>query len=59
MAYEAKVFYYWPRVLLDIQNGTECYETERFKKEMPKLFADFNWDKFVEKYQSLRLSKNK
>jgi hypothetical protein len=59
MACESKVFFYWPKVLLNIQGGGECAETIRFKKEMPKLFEDFTWDKFVSKYESLRLSNNK
>jgi len=58
MAFEAKIFFYWPKVLLDIQSNSESPETKRFKTEMPKLFPDFNWDAFVEKYESLRLSKN-
>ena len=57
MAFEAKVYFYWPTVILDIQCGSECHETKEFKKEMPKLFPDFTWDAFVQKYESLRLSK--
>ena len=57
MAFEAKIFEYWPLVLLDIQNNHESPETIKFKKEMPKIFDDFDWEKFVEKYESLRLSK--
>ena len=59
MAYEAKVFYYWPRVLIDIQLNKERSVTTLFKQEMPKLFVDFSWEKFVAKYESLRLSKLK
>ena len=58
MACEARVFFYWPLVLLDIKKGTEGEETKKFKAEMPKLFEDFNWDAFVERYESLRLSNN-
>ncbi len=57
MAYEAKVFQYWPKVLLDIKANYESVETKAFKEHMPKIFEDFNWDSFVQKYESLRLSK--
>lgn len=57
MAFEAKIYYYWPKVLLDIQSNSESKETQDFKENMPKLFEDFSWDDFVKKYESLRLSK--
>jgi len=57
MALEAKIFEYWPLVLLDIQTNSERPETTKFKKEMPKIFDGFDWDEFVEKYSSLRLSR--
>ncbi len=49
-------YYYWPKALLDIERGTESFETKNFKQNMPLIFEDFNWDEFVEKYQALRLS---
>lgn len=58
MALEAKVFYYWPKVLLDIKNNEESEETKKFKEEMPKIFKDFNFNQFVDKYNSLRISNN-
>ncbi len=57
MAFEAKLYYYWPKVLLDIQSKSESKETKDFREQMPKIFEDFSWDAFVEKYESLRLSK--
>ena len=58
MALEARVFYQWQVVLLH-HNGWHlgAVETEIFKKEMPEIFPDFSWDKFIERYESLRLSK--
>ena len=56
MALAARVYYYWPKVLLDIQSGEESPETLDFKHNMPLVFPDFSWEGFVEKYQSLRLS---
>jgi hypothetical protein len=58
MALDAKVFFYWPKVLLDIKNDEESEETKKFKEEMPKIFKDFNYNQFVDKYNSLRLSNN-
>ena len=55
-AIAAKVFNLWTRVLLQIQEGTEGHETLAFKEHMPKIFPDFSWEDFVEKYQNLRLS---
>jgi len=49
-------YYYWPKVLLDIQSGEESPETNSFKQNMPLIFEDFSWDNFVAKYQALRLS---
>lgn len=59
MALVSRVFYYWQLVLIDIQNDNESEETKIFKKEMSKIFSDFNWNEFVNLYQSLRLSKRK
>ncbi|MGH1437183.1 MAG: hypothetical protein ACRBG0_22275 [Lewinella sp.] len=56
MALAARVYYYWPKVLLDIQSGTKGAETVNFKQNMPLIFPEFNWEAFKEKYQSLRLS---
>lgn len=58
MALEARVFFHWQVVLLHY-NGRELgkEETDFFKKEMPIIFPDFIWDKFIEKYESVRLSK--
>lgn len=58
MALEAKVFYYWPLVLLDIKNDEEGEVTKKFKEEMPNIFKDFNFNQFVDKYNSLRISNN-
>lgn len=58
MALDAKVFFYWPKVLLDIKNEEESEEAKKFKEEMPKIFKDFNYNQFVDKYNSLRLSNN-
>lgn len=60
MAVEARVFNHWQIVLLyymgDIDLGAS--ETETFKTEMPKIFANWTWENFIEKFESLRLSKN-
>ncbi len=56
LAMESKFFYYWQQVLIDIQRDTELPETKKFKEWMPKIFKDFNWETFVEKYNSLRIS---
>jgi hypothetical protein len=59
MALEARVFNHWHTVLLyymgDISTGKS--ETETFKTEMPKIFPDWTWENFIEKFESLRLSK--
>lgn len=58
MAYESRVFMYWPKVLLDIQTGEESVETKRFKEHMPQIFPDFTWENYLAIYESLRLSNN-
>ena len=59
MSREARVFFYWPKVLLDIQNEEESPETEKFKTHMPEIFQDFSWNNFKSRYESLRLSRRK
>jgi len=59
MALTSKVFFHWQKVLLDIKDGKESPETKTFKEHMPQIFSDFNWDEFIEKYSSLRISLNK
>lgn len=58
MAFEARVYYHWQRVLLHYNGwnlGEE--ETKDFKKNMPEIFPDWTWEDFIKKYESLRLSK--
>lgn len=57
VASAARVFFNWQSVLVAIKAGEETAQTRVFKEHMPKLFAGFEWDAFVNKYQSLRLSK--
>ncbi|WP_010521974.1 hypothetical protein [Aquimarina agarivorans] len=59
MAFESKVYAYWQKVLVDIQDNEASPEVIIFKENMPKIFNDFSWEAFVEKYESLRLSKQK
>ena len=59
MACESKLFFYWQKVLIDIKKNKESPETRDFREIMPTIFSDFDWDTFVEKYNSLRLSLNK
>jgi len=51
----------WPYILLYLQEDESDRLNkeliESFKRDMPKVFSDFNWDTFAEKYESLRLSK--
>ena len=55
MAKEACIFANWQLVLLNIANLQHPI-IKQFRKTMPRLFPDFNWDAFVEKYESLKLS---
>lgn len=57
MLYDAKAYKNWPYILIYIQdNDYENPLIESFKSDMPKIFDDFNWNDFVDKYNSLRLS---
>ena len=58
MALEARVFNNWQRVLLYHMDGegVGASESETFKTEMPKIFADWTWENFIEKFESFRLS---
>ncbi len=57
MAYEARVFNYWQRVLLEYMNGNSSEITKTFQTEMPQIFPDWTWENFIEKFESLRISK--
>ena len=60
MALEARVFYHWQVVLLHHAGwnfGEE--ETIHFKKHMPEIFPDWTWEKFIARYEELRLSNKK
>ena len=57
MAFEARVFNYWQRVLLEYMNGSSSAITEIFKAEMPQIFPDWSWEDFIAKFESLRISK--
>ncbi len=54
---ETKGFLYWQKVILDHLSGSESYETKNFKEIMPSLFPDFDYDKFIELYESVRIDK--
>ena len=57
MAYEARVFNYWQIVLMEYMNGNSSEITDTFKTEMPQIFPDWRWESFIEKFESLRISK--
>ncbi len=56
MLYESRAYKNWPIILLNIQNNDlESPLISDFKSDMPVLFPDFDWDKYVSIYQSLKL----
>ena len=57
MAFEARVFTYWQRVLLEYMNGSSSEIMEIFKAEMPQIFPDWSWENFITTFESLRISK--
>lgn len=59
MAIASRVYFYWQKVLVDIRKGKESPELKTFRQEMTALSADFSWEEYVNKYNSLRLSLRK
>lgn len=56
MLYESRAYKNWPIILLNIKNNNlESSLISDFKSDMPMLFPDFDWDKYVTIYQSLKL----
>ncbi len=56
MLYESRAYKSWPVILLDIINDDLDTPLIRdFKSDMPKLFPDFDWNKYIVKYRSLQL----
>jgi hypothetical protein len=51
----ARCFRFWQTVLIFIATGEERQEVNDFKKYMPLLFPDFNYDEFVSVYNSVKL----
>lgn len=56
MLAEARGFWYWQLVLLDILSGEEHTETKSFKLYMPKIFPDFSFNEFASRYQKVKLA---
>ncbi|UZO81755.1 hypothetical protein NBT05_04625 [Aquimarina sp. ERC-38] len=54
---ETRGFFYWQKVILDHLAKTPGPITQNFKKIMPELFPDFDYDQFIELYESLRIDK--
>ncbi len=48
---------YWPQVILNKEYNYGTDTTDRFKEDMPNLFPDFDYDKFIELYESVRIDK--
>ena len=53
MMIEAKGFLYWQRVLIDHRNRIESPHTRLMKEEYDKVFPEFNFQSFIEKYNAL------
>ena len=56
MLYESRAYKNWPFILLNIKNNDlESPLITDFKSDMPMLFPDFDWDRYVTMYKSLQL----
>lgn len=56
MLYESRAYKNWPIILLSISdNDLDSPLIQDFKSDMPALFPEFDWDRYVTRYQSLRL----
>ncbi|MEM9685293.1 MAG: hypothetical protein AAF934_00040 [Bacteroidota bacterium] len=57
MLYESRTYKNWPHILLSLKEGKlENSLITDFKADMPKLFPDFDWNKYVEHYERCRLN---
>ncbi len=55
MLLASKGFLYWQYAILEIIQQHENPMSRRFKEWMPRLFARFDWQEYVELYSRLRL----
>jgi len=56
MLYESRAYKNWPIILLNISdNDLDSPLIQDFRSDMPPLFPEFDWDRYVTRYQSLRL----
>lgn len=53
----SKGFGWWQNALVQISTGEHQPNVDSFKEKMPQIFSNFNWDEFVETYESLRIDK--
>lgn len=58
MAFEARIFNYWQRVLLEYMNRSSSEITKTFQTVMLQIFPDWTWENFIEKFESLRINKS-
>lgn len=55
LAIEARGFFYWQKYIIEKIYGIKSPESERFKKQMPEIFDDFNLDNFDTIYENVKL----
>jgi len=58
MASASEIYYYWPKVLLDLKCDKISPETKSFKTNLQLSFPEFKWTEYLQLYHSLRLSKS-
>ncbi|NEO93283.1 MAG: hypothetical protein F6K56_24905 [Moorea sp. SIO3G5] len=51
----SKGFLYWQYSIIEILLDKENPVSHRFKEWMPELFPDFSWEKYIQKYNQLRI----
>ena len=54
MMVEAKGFLYWQKVLIDQEKGNDSPQVVLMKEQLVKVFPDFKYDSFIEKFKSFK-----
>jgi len=48
-------YFYWQLAIIEIKTNKSGIESRDFKKYMPQLFQDFNYDEFVSLYHQIQI----
>jgi hypothetical protein len=52
---EARGYFYWQKALVALKGGPASQEADDFREAAPELFPDFQWARFTDLFESVRI----